>query len=159
MFDKIKHFTKNDLPVLVRDVRALGLLVFLVIVLMISWSGVKVIQTNYQLQKQISALNQENNVDQLKNKNLALQNEYYNTDQYLELAARQNFGLAAPGEKELIVPKDVALAHAPELPIDQQPGVKPADKAPFFVRNLRSWRDFLLSPNSDDDLTNTTVTP
>lgn len=159
MLDKIKNFTKNDLPVLVRDVRFLGLLVFLVIVLMISWSGVKVIQTNYQLQKQISALNQENAVDQLKNTNLSLQNEYYNTNQYLELAARQNFGLALPGEKELIVPKDVALAHAPALPADQQPGAQPTDKAPFFVRNLRDWREFLFKPNSGPDLTNTSTTP
>src|SRR5580658_9877742 len=83
------------------DIRFVGQLVFVLIVLMISWSGVKSIQTNYQLQKQITALKEQNNVQQLQNDNLKLQNQYYNSKQYLELSARQNFGLAAPGEKEL----------------------------------------------------------
>jgi len=40
--------------------------VFTVIVLLISWSGVKSIQTNYGLQKQISKLQQENDVAKLQ---------------------------------------------------------------------------------------------
>jgi cell division protein FtsB len=81
-----------------RDVRNVGLLVFTVIVLLISWSGVKSIQTNYGLQKQIVRLTQENEVRSLQNTNLALQNRYLDTPQYLEISARQNLGLAAPGE-------------------------------------------------------------
>src|SRR5689334_142010 len=81
-----------------RDVRALGLLIFLGIALMISWSGAKVIQRNYELQKQISQLKQENAVRKLENNNLQLQNQYFNTNQYLELKARQDFGLGQPGE-------------------------------------------------------------
>jgi hypothetical protein len=49
----------------------------------------------------------------LQNENDDLKNAYYKSPQYLELSARQNFGLAAPGEKELLVPKAVALAHVP----------------------------------------------
>src|SRR5665213_736281 len=93
------------------DIRFTGQLVFALIVLLVTWSGIKSIQTNYGLQKQISALNQQNTVQQLQNNNLALQNNYLNSNQYLELAARQNFGLAAPGEKEIIVPESVALAY------------------------------------------------
>lgn len=153
MLDKIKNFTKNDLPVMVRDTRFLGLMVFLVIVLLLSWSGVKVIQSNYQLQKQISELSQKNTIAELQNKNLALQNEYYNTDQYLELSARQNFGLGAPGEKELIVPKDVALRYAPELPADQDPAAAKTEDTPFIIRNLREWRDFFFGPSEGNTLT------
>ncbi len=82
------------------------------LVLLISWSGIKAIQTNYGLQKQISGLKQQNAVIRLQNENLALKNQYYNSDQYLELSARQNFGLAVPGEKEINRPqKRGALVH------------------------------------------------
>ena len=133
-----------------KDVRNLGLLVFVIIVLLISWSGIKTIQTNYGLQKQISALQQENQVGKLQNTNLALQNEYYGTDQYLELAARQNFGLGAPGETELLVPKDVALAHTVK-----QPGAASVKTSvpsqPFWQRNFESWMDFFLHRDSTAD--------
>src|SRR5690349_12374719 len=91
------------------DVRVLGQVVFVGVVLLFSWSAVKVIHTNYKLQQQIARLQQENELQKLKNDNQRLKNEYYKSPQYLELAARQNFGLAAAGEKELLVPKEVAL--------------------------------------------------
>src|SRR5580658_5183741 len=98
------------------DIKFVGQLLFVVIVLLISWSGVKSIQTNYGLQKQITALKQQNGLQQLQNDNLKLQNQYYETNQYLELSARQDFGLAAPGEKEILVPEQIALAHTVDLP-------------------------------------------
>src|SRR6266480_2531336 len=86
--DKILYYAGR-----LSDVRFVGQAVFVVIVLLISWSGVKTIQTNYGLQKQITALNQQNSLQKLRNENLALQNQYLNSNQYLELAARENFGL------------------------------------------------------------------
>ena len=65
------------------DVRFLGQVVFVILVLLMSWSGVKAIQTNYGLQKQITSLKQQNELQQLKNDNLALDNDYYNSNQYL----------------------------------------------------------------------------
>jgi cell division protein FtsB len=128
-----------------RDVRVVGLLVFAGIVLLISWSGAKAIDANYKLQKQISELEQQNQVQQLTNKNVQLQNQYYNTPQYLELAARQNFGLAAPGEVELIVPQTVALAHTVNLPdTDQKQAATTKGKQPLYQRNFQAWMDFFL---------------
>ena len=123
------------------DVRFAGQVVFVVIVLLISWSGVKSIQANYSLQKQISALKEQNSLQKLQNDNLALQNQYYNSNQYLELEARQNFGLAAPGEQEVIVPQSVALAYTVDLP-----GLsKNAAKAqPVYQHNFHAWVDFFL---------------
>src|SRR5690554_4217811 len=97
-----------DFALQFRDVRAVGLVLFLIIVLLVSWSGIKVIDTNYRLQKDISRMEQQNQVSRLTNANLKLQNEYYQTDQYLDIAARQDFGLAAPGETVLNVPVNVA---------------------------------------------------
>jgi cell division protein FtsB len=128
------------------DIRFIGQVVFVVIVLLISWSGVRVIHTNYQLQQQISRLQQENEIQKLQNENQKLKNEYYKSPQYLELAARQNFGLATSGEKELLVPKAVALAHVPAVP-DVTTGTTVSaarPTGPFYSRNLQAWFNFYL---------------
>ena len=128
-----------------RDVRAVGLMLFVVVVLLISWSGVKVIDTNYDLQKQIAQLEQETQVQTLENTNIKLQNDYFNTSQYLEISARQNFGLAAPGETVVNIPQNVALAHTVELPdIDQSETRKTKAKQPAYQHNFQAWMNFLL---------------
>ena len=71
------------------DARALGLLAFGVVALLVTWSGIKVVQTNYELEKKISVAKQRNSIEQLENENLKLKNQYYESDQYLELAARR----------------------------------------------------------------------
>jgi len=156
MFAKIKQYQTFAIEYgsQLKDVRIIGLFLFLVIVLLVSWSGVKAIDTNYQLEKQISQLRQQNTVQQLTNNNLALQNAYYNTPQYLELAARQDFGLAAPGETVLIVPRAVALAHTVALPQDiviPTVGVGKA-RQPAYKRNFNAWMDFFMHRQHPDTL-------
>ena len=123
--------------------RNVGTLAFVVLVLLISWSGVKAIETNYKLQKQVAQLQQENDVQKLQNENQQLQNQYYKSSQYREVTARQNFGLAAPGETVLLVPKDVALSHTVPMP-DAEKSVSPAKKKPFWQENFEAWMDFFL---------------
>jgi len=146
MNEKIKHYLKpvEQFVYNLRDVKFAGQVLFVILVLLITWSGIKAIDTNYGLQKQISALKQQNQVAELQDKNLQLQNQYYNTNQYLELSARQNFGLANPGETELIVPKDVALAHTVPLPSSKPTTDKPSDKQPAYQKNFQAWVDFFL---------------
>jgi cell division protein FtsB len=134
-----------------RDIRVLGLGLFLLIVILISWSGVKTIQSNYALQKQIAQLTQENKVQQLKNENLSLQNEYLNTNQYLELSARQNFGLGAPGETELLVPKSVALAQLAPLPDLAAASSNASNHQSRYEKNFHAWIDFFLHRQSATD--------
>jgi cell division protein FtsB len=148
MLDKIQKYQNHPLLSELRDIRTLGLIVFAGIVLLVSWSGVKAIQSNYKLQQQISQLQQENDVQQLVNNNQKLKNDYYNTSQYLELAARQNFGLAAPGEKELIVPKAIAMAHVSGVASAVAAASTEPSEArkhqPFYQRNAQAWIDFFL---------------
>jgi cell division protein FtsB len=129
------------------DVRNIGLYIFAIIVLAITWSGVKTVQNNYQLQKKISLLKQQAEVLKLQNDTKALQNKYLETDQYLELAARQNFGLAAPGEKVLLIPKNVAEKYVDPSIVSastsSQQAIK-ADNRAGYLKNLEDWRDFLL---------------
>jgi cell division protein FtsB len=146
MFDQIKKALTSKKAKQLSDVRNIGLYIFGIVVVAIAWSGAKTVQGNYELQKKISTLQQENAVLQLQNDNTTLQNKYYQTDQYLELSARQNLGLAAPGEQVLLVPKDVALRYVdPNLDkTTSSSQTIPSDNRPAYVKNLESWRDFLL---------------
>jgi cell division protein FtsB len=147
MLAKIKQYQTQIIQYAaqLKDVRVIGMLLFLVIVLLVSWSGVKAIDTNYRLQKQISQLQQQDTVQQLTNDNLKLADDYYNTPQYLELAARQDFGLAAPGETVLIVPHSVALAHTVTLPQDMPtPAQVKRANQPAYKRNFEAWMNFFM---------------
>ena len=149
MFENIKKYQNHPYWQQLRDIRFLGFMVFGILVLLASWSGVNVIETNFTLQKQITQLDQQNQVQQLTNSNLKLQNEYYNTDTYLELTARQEFGKGAPGETLLLVPQSVALAHAKQLPDDTSKTSKPnASTQPKYQQNLDAWLNFFFHRDS-----------
>lgn len=144
MYDKIKNIVSLPLIQQFRDIRFVGFAVFGVIVLLVSWSGVKVIETNFELQKQLSKLRQENQVAELANNNLKLQNQYYGTDQYLEIQARRQFGKGLPGEKLILIPKSVALAHTVDLQAQPEQTVKKsASRKPLYQRNFEAWRKFI----------------
>lgn len=146
MFDKIQNVINTKQARQLYDIRNIGLYIFGVIVLAIAWSGAKTVQNNYQLQKQISELQQQNDVIHLQNNNAYLQNQFYQTDEYLELSARQNLGLAAPGEKVLLVPKNVAMSYVDPALADKRDGSTGAaiDNRSKPTKNLEAWRDFLL---------------
>ncbi|MCA9345859.1 hypothetical protein KC871_04600, partial [Candidatus Saccharibacteria bacterium] len=65
MLQKIKitsiHFIKR-----LSDVRFSGQVIFVIIVLLVSWSTVKAIQSNYDVQKQVVAKQKENEIQELK---------------------------------------------------------------------------------------------
>ncbi|MEX2006595.1 MAG: septum formation initiator family protein [Candidatus Saccharimonadales bacterium] len=134
---RLKHFT---------DLRNIGLYLFVLFVLAMTWSGIKTLQTNYELQKQISVLRQENVVLNLQNQNTQLQTQYFETDQYLELAARENFGLAAPGEKVILIPKETALKYIDPKSVPQTVAATDLEsqESQGISKNLQDWRDFLL---------------
>ncbi len=146
MLDKIKNLPKSSVLETLSDVRNIGLMVFGVIALLVTWSGIKVVQSNYNLQKQISAMQQENDVRRLENSNIALRNQFLGTDQYLELAARKQFNKGSLGEKLLIVPESVAMEHSIELPAEEaKPGEAGSviDEGPWYERNFNAWMDFI----------------
>ncbi len=147
MIEKIKKYKNTQAAKSLNDVRTLSMIAFGIIALLVTWSSVKVVETNYGLQKQMSTLRQQNEVRQLANNNLKLQNEYYKTDTYLELAARRHFNKAAPGEKLVIVPKSVALAHSIDIPKPKYAAdilnndIK--DRGSSIQNNFNAWLDFL----------------
>ena len=125
------------------DTRVLSLIAFGVVALLVTWSGVKVIQKNYELDKKITISKQKNEVQKLENENMRLKNEYFRSAQYLELSARRQFGKAAPGERLYVVPESVALSKTIEIPKDQKitaTNTKAKSKAQL---NFDAWMNFL----------------
>lgn len=147
MHEKLTQYQKKieEYADQLHDVRVVGLLSFTLMVLFISWGGVRAIDTNYRLQKQISRLEQQSAVEQLENNNMKLQNQYFNTSQYLELTARQNFGLAKPGEKLVTIPTSVALAHTSDVQnTEKVEAIQTKAKQPAYQRNFQAWMNFFL---------------
>ncbi len=132
-----------------RDVRTVGVAVFAVLLALVVWNGAKAVQANYELQKQIATLQTTNETKRLQNANLELTNHYYETSQYLEVTARQNLGLAAPGETVLLVPESVARANTvPDEGGQSEEVVNEADRH-FWQRNFRAWMDFFFHRNNN----------
>lgn len=146
MLEKIKHLAKHPYVKLLSDSRSLGLIAFGAVALLVTWSGMKAVQTNYELQKQISKQQQANQVAKLENDNQKLKNQYYNSDEFLELAARRQFGKAAPGETLYLVPKSVALAHTKDLSTKtkNKESKTATTHKPTYQKNFEAWVNFFL---------------
>ena len=151
MFAKIQSLLNSKSAKQLLDIRNIGLYIFGIVVLAIAWSGAKTVQSNYDLQKKISTLQQQNAVLSLENQNTALQNQYYRTPQYLELSARQNLGLAAPGESVLLVPQSTALKYIDPSIGHTSNQASSIDTRKGYVKNLEAWRDFLLGRKAVTD--------
>lgn len=147
MFDKIKKLKSSSLITQLQDVRAIGLVIFGAIVLLVTWSGIGAIETNYDLQKQITSLRQQNQLQSLQNNNLQLQNQYYNTNEYLELQDRQIFGKGLPGEKLILVPQNVAMSELANIPSQSVLNNTPPPK-PAYQNNFEAWVNFFFHRNN-----------
>lgn len=147
MLDKIKNYQNHPIIRQLRDIRVVGLIGFGIIVILVTWSGVGAIEENYSLQKQINDLQQRNQLQQLSNNNLDLQNQYYNTNEYLELQAREILGKAAPGEKLILVPKSVALAQTVNMPVSSNLMNSTSPPKPSYQSNFESWMNFYFHRN------------
>lgn len=128
---------------LLSDPRNLGLIAFGTVALLVTWSGVKVVQTNFELDKKISVAKQRNQIANLENENLKLKNAYYESDQFMELASRRQFGKAAPGEQLYIVPEEVALANTVDMPAGPSKVEETPDLKPKYQQNFDAWSKFL----------------
>ena len=138
VYELIKKYELND-------VRNIGLMVFVVMVLAVTWSGSKAVQQNYELSKRASKIEQENAVLELENQTQKLKNEYFKTDEYKELEARRVLGRAAPGETVYIIPKSLALSKVkiPESSAKVEEAAPQTEvKESRTQTNFESWMDF-----------------
>ena len=125
-----KYLTLNNI------VMAIGLLIAAI------WisGSLDVMQRNYMLQKELEDKSRQLIVAELDAYSAELEQKYYKTDEYKELAVRQSLGLGSPGESVLILAKDS---------IDDS---KDANKTSSNSKNIESsnfeqWLDFLFGNN------------
>jgi hypothetical protein len=67
-------------------------------------------------------------------------NQYYATDFYLDIASRKLLSKGTPGEKLIIVPREVALRELPNLPAEQS---TVQDNTADTDSNFQQWLNFV----------------
>ncbi len=143
MLKKIKN---NQTLKTLLDVRNVGLYILLIVTLSVTWSSIKAIQKNYEIERQISALGQEVGVLEQETVNMALKNQYYKTDAFIELAARKYFGKALPGEQFISVPTEVANRYThPDIATPEEVAAAKVSSTPRIIQNWQAWFNFFLN--------------
>ena len=112
---------------------------FLVVAVSLMLNTVKVVQRNYELQQDVDVLADEVALVEVQNQNLKYNIEYYKTDSFLEVEAKQRFNLAEKGEKVILLPKD-GDADPDELNDTFQ---EPTEPRPQYQENFEKWMIFL----------------
>ncbi len=120
--------------------------VALLIALSWIWGSLSVMQKNYDLQKDLELKKRQLQLADVETKSIELENRYYQTREYQELAVRKSLGLVIPGEKVLILPDNTQAAKDADAKLDSSPGTRVVEKQ----SNYRQWMDFLFGKNSQN---------
>ncbi|MEI7632586.1 MAG: septum formation initiator family protein [bacterium] len=144
MHEKIQKISKFINKYQLKDPRTWGMIIFAIMSAVVTWNGALSIQQNFELQKKVSTLEEQNKVQKLQNETQKLRNEYYKTNEYKELSARRLFGKAAPGEQVYVIPKDVALKYVSaqtSKPVEVLKQQNPVQLS-IYQQNVQDWVDF-----------------
>jgi|GEM_PF-1411561 len=125
-----KYFSFNDFL----------LLGALLIALVLGWNTISAMQRNYRLQQKYDQLKAEVDLQALQNQNLRYNIAYLKTDDYKELAARDKFSKALPGESMVYLPGAGVAKQAPVVKYVSQVA-KPMAKG--WRTNIQAWWKFL----------------
>jgi len=107
------------------------------------WGSLGVMQRNYDLQKEVDYKKRQLQLADVETSSLELEQRYYKTREYQELAVRQGLGLVLPGEKVLILPNNSQAAQNADQPAEVQ-----AVDDSQATGNLQQWINFLFGTNS-----------
>ncbi|NCQ54396.1 hypothetical protein COV88_03645 [Candidatus Saccharibacteria bacterium CG11_big_fil_rev_8_21_14_0_20_41_19] len=107
------------------------------------WGSMGVMQRNYNLQKELDDKSRQLIVAQLDTDNAKLEQRYYNTNEYKELAVRERLGLGTPGESVIILPPNTRAAKEADKNLTSATTVKQAP-----ISNFGQWMNFLFGRNS-----------
>lgn len=133
---------KKAIHHIVRRMSLSGLVgaVLIFIVLSLLGGSIQAIQDNFRHQLEVDGLAQEVALLELETETMRFQNNYYKTDEYLDLQARKLLGKASPGEKVLILPG--TTLKAPPIQGSRQPTTETLLKD---RSNIEQWLYFLFS--------------
>jgi cell division protein FtsB len=103
-----------------------------------AWGSVQAMERNYGLQKQIDYKQRQLKLAQLETQTLQYEQNYYKSDEYKELAVRERLGLAAPGEKVLILPPNSKQASSADITVATVSAPRQVAES-----NVQQWVNFL----------------
>ena len=107
------------------------------------WGSMMVMQRNFNLQKELDDKNRQLIIAELDTANARLEQRYYKTNEYKELAVREKLGLADPGESVLILPQNSEEVKKADKAFSTKPSSKP-----ILISNFGQWINFLFGGNS-----------
>lgn len=128
-----KYFTLNNVVIAIAFMIAAGWV----------WGSLGVMQRNYDLQKDLDYKKRQLQLAQLETTSLELEGRYYKTQEYQELAVRQDLGLGLPGESVLILPANTQAAKDADN-VTQAQVSAPTQQ----VSNFTQWMNFIFGANS-----------
>lgn len=102
-----------------------------------TWGSIEMMQRTYTLQRSLDLKQREQRVAELEVTTLEYEQNYYQSSEYKELAARQHLGLADPGEKVLILPPNTPIEITEKVYMQEE-------KVPS---NFKQWMNFLMGSN------------
>ena len=114
-----------------------------------AWGSVGVVQKNYALQRVVDDKRRQAKLVELETDNLAFEQKYYHSGEYQELAARERFGLALPGEKVLVLPPNTPETQAADKAAAQLTPVVDDTAKPS---NFQQWANFLFGSNRNNQV-------
>lgn len=106
-----------------------------------AWGSIEMMQRTYSLQKTLDLKQRQQTLAELEKATLEYEQNYYQSNEYKELAARQYLGLADPGEKVLILPP-----NSPEAKKSGEDKTAPETES-RPPSNVKQWVNFLLGSN------------
>ena len=119
-----------------------NVVMFVGLLIAVGWvfGSLQVMQRNYMLQKELEDKSRQLIVSELDAYSAELEQKYFQTEEYKELAVRQRLGLGLPGESVLILAKDN---------IDDviESNKSSASTRVSDVSNFDQWLDFLFGNN------------
>lgn len=84
-----------------------------------AWGALSMMERNYALQKELDDKYRQLQLAELESASLEIEQKYYKTREYQDLAARKNLGLVMPGERVLILPATTAKASSAQTATTQ----------------------------------------
>ena len=107
-----------------------------------AWGSISTMQRNFALQKAVDAQTRELEVATLEVQKLQFEQNYYNSDEYKDLAAREYLGLAGQDEKVLLLPPN-SPAVKQETAAAEKQATAVAVSTTAAQSNFEQWMVFL----------------
>lgn len=106
-----------------------------------AWGSITTMQRNFALQKEVDRQQRQLELTDLEVQTLQYQQNYYRSDEYKDLAAREHLGLASPGEKVLHLPPNSDAAKRADAP---QAMATQSTRSTAVASNFDQWMNFLV---------------